>query len=116
MEKNQNARTLGSVIKRGREELGLSVRGLAAAVQVAPSSILRLESDEYRPTEDLLRRLAATLDADFEELDALATKNLPRLAPYLRAKYDLPPEAIADLERHFDQVTKEYWDRDGGMA
>jgi hypothetical protein len=35
-------------------------------------------------------------------------EGLPTLQPYLRAKYDLPPEAVADLERYFELLRNYY--------
>ena len=105
--KRTNQRTLGTVLKAKRQERGLSLRGLAEALEVAPSSVLRFESDERRPSPELLKRIAKLLHADPEELLALANHQLPTLAPYLRAKYDLDPEAIAELEAHFADVTNQ---------
>jgi hypothetical protein len=33
---------------------------------------------------------------------------LPGLGPYLRAKYHLPPEAVAQLEAHFALINEKY--------
>lgn len=98
-------RTLGSVIKTKREALGLSVRSLAAAVELAPSSVYRLEKDEIGATDDTLRRLARMLRTPYRDLAALAG-DLPAFAPYLRAKYDLSEAAVAELEAHFAEVAK----------
>ena len=50
--------------------------------------------------------LCEVLGVPIEDLYALAgydsPKRLPSFQPYLRAKYDLPPEAISDLERYFE--------------
>ena len=100
-------RTLGSELKAKRTELGFTVRGLARAVDVAPSTILRLEADEWKPAPELIKRLARALKLKAEELEALANTNLPRFAPYLRAKYDLSDEAIAELEAHFKAVSRQ---------
>jgi transcriptional regulator with XRE-family HTH domain len=99
-------RTLGSVIKTKRHELGLTVRGLARAVELAPSSITRLEDDQFRPSDDILKRIGRVLHIQLDELRALAPGELPRFAPYLRAKYDLDDDAIAELEKHFEVVAK----------
>jgi len=98
-------RTLGSVLKTKREAQGMSMHGLAGALGIYASSVLRFESDERRPGPDLLKRLARVLKTDPEELLALGNHGLPTFAPYLRAKYDLSPEAITELEQHFAAVT-----------
>lgn len=35
-------------------------------------------------------------------------ERLPSFSPYLRTKYDLPPEAVAELERYFDMLRSYY--------
>jgi hypothetical protein len=43
------------------------------------------------------------------------SETLPGFAPYLRAKYDLPPEAISQLEAHFELLNQKYHsERKGG--
>lgn len=98
-------RTLGSELKAKREARGLSIRALAAAADLAPSSVLRLEKDEIGATDDTLRRLAKLLRTPYRDLAALSG-DLPAFAPYLRAKYDLSNDAIAELEAHFAAVTE----------
>lgn len=100
-------RTLGSVLRSKREELGLSLRAVAQAAELAPSSVSRLENDEIGATDDTVRRLAKALRTSYRDLSVLADGNLPNFAPYLRAKYDLSPEAISQLEGHFAAVTKQ---------
>ena len=101
-------RTFGSVLRELREERGLSVRSLATAAGLNASSVSRLENDEMGPSDDTVRRLAKVLKTSYRELSTLAGGNLPNFAPYLRAKFDLSPEAIAELEGHFAAVTKQH--------
>jgi hypothetical protein len=44
-------------------------------------------------------------------------EGLPGLAPYLRAKYDLPEEAVAQLEAHFELLHDKYGreEQEGGV-
>lgn len=98
-------RTLHGVLKAKREEQGWSVRGLAEELDLAPSTILRFEDGSRRPSPELMKRLAKALKTNNEELLALGNHKLPTFAPYLRAKYDLSPEAVAELEAHFKTVT-----------
>ncbi len=111
-----SGRTLGSVLKARRSELGFTLRGLAKAIDVAPSTILRLEADESKAGPGLLKRLARALKLNAEELEALNTRELPRFAPYLRAKYDLSDEAIAELEAHFKTVSGRRRGSKGGSS
>ena len=57
-------------------------------------------------------KLADGLDIEVTDLYLAAGyqpgHGLPGLAPYLRAKYDLPPEAIRQLEDHFELINDRY--------
>src|SRR6267154_976337 len=107
---------LGEHVRRLRETQGLSVRSLAAQAKVDATWLSRLERGVYNsPDPRSLWRLAVALDIDVEELylDAGYSNGLPGFAPYLRAKYDLPAEAIAHLEAHFQLVNEKYQDKKG---
>ena len=60
--------TLGAVVKEARGSLGLTQRGLAAAVGVKASHIAYIEGSQRRPGLPLLRRLAHVLALDRREL------------------------------------------------
>ena len=64
------------------------------------------------PKPDHLQRLARALDADIEDLYALAgyvmPEGLPEFAPYLRTKYGLPDQAAAQLDEYF-QALRDRW-------
>lgn len=99
-------KTLGTTLRAGREAAGLSVRAVAQVVGVAPSNVLRFETDERRPSAPVVRRLARTLQLNETELLELAQRELPSFPIYLRTKYKLSPTAIAELEDHFAEVTQ----------
>ncbi len=108
---------LGEHVRRLRESKGLSVRGLAAQAKVDATWLSRIERDVYtKPDPRYLWRLAQALDIDVEELyvDAGYSSGLPGFAPYLRAKYDLPEEAIDQLEAHFQLINEKYQQEKGG--
>jgi transcriptional regulator with XRE-family HTH domain len=84
----------------------MSVRGLAEVTELAPSSVLRFENDERRPTAPVVRRLARVLDLDPTNLLELANRELPNFPMYLRTKYKLSADAIAELETHFTEVAQ----------
>ena len=93
---------LGTTLRQRRLELNLSLGQLSAATGLHKSFLSRVESGVYRqPSADSLQRLAAALQlpdtAVFGLLDDRARGQLPPLRPYLRAKYDLPDEAIAEI-------------------
>ena len=103
-------KSLGTVLRDQREALGLSLLDVARAVGLPDKSrthILRLERDEKRPNSEMLGRLAKALSLDVRQLEAFA-RPLPTLKPYLRAKYDLDDEAIADVEAALDAVSKRH--------
>lgn len=99
-------KTFGSVMRGLREAQGLSMRALGRAADIDVAYVMKLEADERRPSPAVLARLAKVLKANAEELQALAVVNLPRFAPYLRAKYDLSDDQVAELEMHFAAVRK----------
>ena len=109
---------LGEHVRRLRHASDLSVRGLAAQAKVDATWLSRLEHGIYTsPDPRSLSRLARALDIDAEELylDAGYSdgRGLPGFAPYLRAKYDLPAEAISQLEAHFELISEKYHDNKG---
>lgn len=109
---------LGEHVRRLRQAGGLSVRGLAAQANVDATWLSRLEHGIYSsPDPRYLSRLARALDIDVEELylDAGYSdgRGLPGFAPYLRAKYDLPADAIEQLEAHFQLINEKYQDKKG---
>jgi transcriptional regulator with XRE-family HTH domain len=63
-----NKKTLGSVIKEGRDALRLTQRGLAELVGVKASHIAYIENGHRNPSLALLRRLADALGLNRKEL------------------------------------------------
>ena len=60
----------------------------------------------------LMQTIARVIDVRYEDLYGLAgydtPERLPTFAPYLRAKYELPPQAIGELERYFEMLRNFY--------
>lgn len=113
LSKQQHSLTFGQLIRRRRNELGLSLVDVAAHSGIDDSYWSKLENDRVsEPSPRTLQRVARTLGIDAIDLYALCgyelSERLPELQPYLRAKYELPPEAIADLERYFAQLRAYY--------
>jgi transcriptional regulator with XRE-family HTH domain len=114
----QQTARLGEHVRRLRESRGLSVRGLAAQAKVDATWLSRLEHGVYTsPDPRYLWRLAQALGIDAEDLylDAGYSdgRGLPGFAPYLRAKYHLPADAITQLEAHFQLINEKYHDEKG---
>ena len=99
---------LGNAIRRYRQAAGLNQLALANQIGVPASTIFRLEKGEFgRPDPDKLARLADALGVEAEELYALAPyPELPEMAPYLRAKYSMSTEAVAEAEAFFAELKK----------
>jgi transcriptional regulator with XRE-family HTH domain len=114
----EQATQLGEHVRRVRESRGLSVRGLAAQAKVDATWLSRLEHGVYTsPDPRYLGRLAQALGIDAEDLyldvGYSDGRGLPGFAPYLRAKYHLPADAITQLEAHFQLVNEKYNDKEG---
>jgi transcriptional regulator with XRE-family HTH domain len=113
-------KALGEKVRVLRNKRGLSVRGLARLAGVDATWVSRLENGRYgRPDPRLVRLLAEALEIETSELFMAAgfedAQTLPQLGPYLRAKYDLPDDAITQLEAHF-QLFNERFDREDGRG
>lgn len=117
MEKND----LGDYIKDARINRGLSLRQLASEAEVDYSWLSKVERGVYAaPDPRYLDRLAEVLELATADLFAMAgygvNRGLPGFAPYLRAKYDLPNEAVEQLAAEFERVNRKYQDEKGGGA
>ena len=103
---------LGSLLKRERERAGMTVRQLADAAGLVPSTVSRLETGFIAtPRPEHLQRLAQALGIDVEELYVtvgyLTPGALPELRPYLRAKYGLTDELANRVEGFVAAVRQE---------
>lgn len=113
MNKKSTNEILASFVRARRESLGLSQVQLAERSGLHHSYWSYLEAGRFaRPSPEQLNIIARTLKVPLEDLYNLVgyqlPEGLPSLRPYLRAKYDLPPEAIAELERYFDFLRQQY--------
>jgi len=99
-----SAKQLGTTLRNAREERGLTVRAIADLLRIDWSLYSKFEAGE-RPLGKHVRPIARVLGFDADELEALAGGKLPSLAPYLRAKYNLSPEAIAEMQSHLAKVS-----------
>lgn len=100
---------LGKMLREARESQGMTVRQAAGELGLDFGYLSRIESGRHGVGK-YARPMAAIygLDPDDVEAKAQETKTpLPDLAPYLRAKYDLSDDAVAELENHFAEITKQ---------
>ncbi len=93
----------GDIIKQARLKKGLTVRQAAERLDMDFGYYAKIENGQVRLPKNI-RPIAKFYGLDHEELTARATPSLPSLAPYLRAKYDLDDEAVAELEQVFNEV------------
>jgi|SRR5690242_19257947 transcriptional regulator with XRE-family HTH domain len=105
--------TLGAMIRQARERAGLSLRHVEAITGVSRPTLNRLEHDQIdHPTPDLLHRLAEALELDSDDLFAhvgyRSGDKLPSIAPYLRARYHLPPRAVAEASAALRDILNKY--------
>lgn len=89
------------------------MRQLADAASVDAATIHRLEHGQFKkPSPKMLLGLARVLQVPIEDLYVLAgytaPEGLPELAPYLRAKYDLPEGAADELEAYLSMLKNKY--------
>jgi transcriptional regulator with XRE-family HTH domain len=104
---------LGRYIHRLRVERGWSLRRLATMAGMDATGLMRLEQGKtVAPHPHHLAGLAEALDIDVADLYSAANytpgRELPAFEPYLRAKYDLPPEAVEQLRAHFELLDEKY--------
>jgi len=60
--------TFGEYIRKLREEEGMPLRKLAAALDIDQSTLSKIERNDRRPTKDMVSRLAKTFNLDKNQL------------------------------------------------
>ena len=71
-------RTIGSDIRRQREDAGIGLRRLAGAAEVSAAHLSEIEAGDARPSTEVLNRIAIALGAD------LSVRLFPNTGPPLR--------------------------------
>lgn len=107
---------LGKYLKRLREEQNFSIRRVAKHCGVAPSYLAKIEAGGTFKTIGIERLVKLSkffgipVCALLQEAGFIKNHNndLPELAPYLRSKYQLSPQAIRDMEMAKEIVDKKY--------
>ena len=110
---SESSAKLGAYLQQLRLERGLTMRGLAARAKVDFSYVSRLEHGLVgAPTARQLWKIARALDIEVADLYSEAgfvdAHGLPGFGPYLRAKYQLPDDAVAQLQAHFALINEKY--------
>lgn len=112
-----NTEELGRAIRRRREELGLSLRDVAAKTSVSASTLSRIENGTGKPDADNIARLTGWLDVPMERIlsgrdpqsaeESKAVVYYPEepvpeiVEAHLRADRNLTPETAAALSELF---------------
>lgn len=113
MAKELKNQSLGGYIRDRRVARELSLADAADISGLHLSYWNKLENGHYEaPSPKHLQAIAHALNVSFEDLYGLAgydiPERLPTFRPYLRAKYELPSEAVAELERYFELLRNYY--------
>lgn len=101
---HNQALALAKILSARRQELGLSMRQVAAKVGYNVATISVLEgATNLTPQPETLKAIARVLGLSVSDLfvvaDWLPADELPAVLPYMRAKYrELPEAAIAEVE------------------
>lgn len=111
-----NTEELGRAVRRRREELGLSLRDVAAKTSVSASTLSRIENGAGKPDADNIARLTSWLEVPMERILSGRqgqTDTAPPVVYYpqeptpeiveahLRADRNLTPETAAALSELF---------------
>jgi transcriptional regulator with XRE-family HTH domain len=104
---------LGRFIRRHRKAADLTVPEAAEAAGIDASFWRKIEHGLYEsPSPKVLAPIAEVTKAPLADLYGLAgfvaSDELPSFAPYLRSKYQLPPKAMAELEKYFEHLRNHY--------
>lgn len=106
--------SLGQVLRQAREAQGLGLRQLAELLETSPSQVSRWEADAHLPSSAALLQLVRVLELSPDDLFSLAGVPLPvstDLPAMLRREYDLPPEAIEEIQHNIERVARKYQQR-----
>jgi transcriptional regulator with XRE-family HTH domain len=113
MTTDRKPQILGTFIRARRLSRELTLADAASRSGLHVSYWSKLETGHYKsPSPKNLQTIARVIDVRYEDLYGLAgydtPERLPTFAPYLRAKYDLPAQAIGELERYFAMLRSFY--------
>jgi transcriptional regulator with XRE-family HTH domain len=107
------AQRLAKTLRKARESAALSVRQLETQSGVPKTVISRFEHTGTGSAQNLLD-IARALELSASDLFAQAGRPLPKLSntlpAMLRAEYDLPPEAIKEVQRNIEVIARRYRD------
>jgi transcriptional regulator with XRE-family HTH domain len=106
------ARELGRLFKQARSARKLSLRAVDELSGVSYGWLRRLEGGGMsRPAPSKLTKVAEVLGIAPERIDRITrgqvSSELPPIRTYFRAKYQLTPREITQIEELFDQIRRQ---------
>lgn len=75
----------GAMIREAREAKGMSLRELAKRIEVSPTFLSKVETEDLKPKEDKLRKIASILGVDGDDLVGRAGRVPSALAEIIKA-------------------------------
>ncbi len=76
--------SIGEILRTARVKKGVSLRSLAAELDITPSYLSDIENDRRIPSEDVLQQMAVHLNLDFDDLMAQAGRFGENAERYLK--------------------------------
>ena len=118
MDQPREYNRLGEFVKQQRQAKGLTGQALAKAAGVDKGVLSRIERGETtQPSPRVLLAIARALEMDgadlYLQLGSPAGSALPSIEPYLRAKFDLPDEAVSQIAEIVDMYNERYGGKEG---
>jgi transcriptional regulator with XRE-family HTH domain len=74
----------GGFIRREREAKGIKLREMARKIGVSPTYLSKVETEDWKPGEDKLRKIADMIECDADELVARAGRVPSELSEIIR--------------------------------
>jgi ribosome-binding protein aMBF1 (putative translation factor) len=103
-EREMSGQKFGALVRREREAKEIGLREMAKMIGVSPTYLSKVERGEFPPpAEDKVRKIAAILGQDADELLALAGRVASELTDIIRER----PREMADFLRAARGLTAE---------
>ena len=80
----------GEFIRQQREAKGLSLREMAKKIKVSPTFLSKVETEDWKPGEEKLRKIAEIIGCDPDDLFARAGRVPTELSEIIRQSPDRP--------------------------
>ena len=104
---NDRSPLLGEMIRHRRQQLGLSLRDVENQTGISRANLSRTEAGEAGARPETLGALSAVLRLPLADLYEAAgmpiPQRLPSIRPYLRRAYNVPDEAVDEIEKYLSR-------------